>query len=70
MKPAEVTPLTALSLAELGRRAGIPAGVLNIVVGDAPAIGKLCRESRFLRSSFEKTRLTSLKEDRRSSSFG
>ena len=39
LKPAEVTPLTALALTELARRAGIPPGVVNIVVGDAPAIG-------------------------------
>jgi delta 1-pyrroline-5-carboxylate dehydrogenase len=39
LKPAESTPLTALALAELGHRAGIPNGVLNIVAGDAKAIG-------------------------------
>lgn len=39
LKPAEATPLTALALAELAHRAGIPEGVLNIVVGDAKAIG-------------------------------
>ena len=38
-KPAPETPLTALALAELADRAGIPAGVFNIVTGDAPAIG-------------------------------
>ena len=32
--------MTATALAELARRAGIPAGVLNIVVGDAKAIGE------------------------------
>lgn len=31
VKPAEATPLTALALAELGRQAGIPAGVFNVV---------------------------------------
>ena len=40
LKPAEATPLTALALAELGRRAGLPPGVLNIVVGEAKKIGK------------------------------
>ena len=41
LKPAEQTPLSALALAELADRAGIPAGVVNIVNGmDAPAIGK------------------------------
>ena len=39
LKPAEATPLTALALAELARRAGMPDGVLNIVVGDPAAIG-------------------------------
>lgn len=39
IKPAPETPLTALALAVLAERAGIPAGVLNIVTGDAPAIG-------------------------------
>jgi len=39
-KPAHQTPYSALAMAELGRRAGIPAGVLNIVTGkDAIAIG-------------------------------
>ncbi|NWA28635.1 NAD-dependent succinate-semialdehyde dehydrogenase [Pseudomonas gingeri] len=33
LKPASETPLSALALAELGERAGIPAGVLNIVPG-------------------------------------
>jgi succinate-semialdehyde dehydrogenase/glutarate-semialdehyde dehydrogenase len=39
VKPANETPFSALALAELAQRAGIPAGVLNIVTGDAPAIG-------------------------------
>lgn len=40
LKPAEQTPLSALVLAELAERAGIPAGVINIVNGmDAPAMG-------------------------------
>ncbi|WP_181449474.1 NAD-dependent succinate-semialdehyde dehydrogenase [Azospirillum thermophilum] len=40
VKPAEDTPLTALALAELAGRAGVPAGVLNIVMGSDPvAIG-------------------------------
>ena len=34
VKPASETPLSALALAELGERAGIPAGVLNIVTGN------------------------------------
>jgi succinate-semialdehyde dehydrogenase/glutarate-semialdehyde dehydrogenase len=42
LKPAEQTPLSALAIAELGLRAGVPAGVFNVVTGDAadaPAIG-------------------------------
>lgn len=42
LKPAEQTPLSALAIAELGRRVGVPAGVLSVVVGareDAAAIG-------------------------------
>ena len=34
LKPAEATPLTALLFAELAARAGLPAGVLNVVTGD------------------------------------
>ena len=41
LKPAEATPLTALALAELARRAGMPPGVLNIVVGEAKKIGEM-----------------------------
>ncbi len=40
VKPAPETPLTALTLGELSLRAGLPAGVLDILTGDAPAIGK------------------------------
>ena len=43
IKPAELTPLTALAAAELAIRAGIPAGVINILSADASnsiAIGK------------------------------
>jgi succinate-semialdehyde dehydrogenase / glutarate-semialdehyde dehydrogenase len=35
-KPAEATPLSALALVELANQAGLPAGVLNLVVADAP----------------------------------
>ncbi len=38
VKPAEATPLSALALAELAARAGIPAGVLNIVTTARPAV--------------------------------
>jgi succinate-semialdehyde dehydrogenase/glutarate-semialdehyde dehydrogenase len=40
VKPASQTPLTALALAELAERAGVPAGVFNVVTGnDTRAIG-------------------------------
>ena len=39
IKPAEDTPLSALALAVLAERAGLPAGVLNVVTGDAATIG-------------------------------
>ncbi len=38
-KPATQTPYSALALAELGFRAGLPAGVFNVVTGSAAAIG-------------------------------
>ncbi|MCL2524857.1 MAG: NAD-dependent succinate-semialdehyde dehydrogenase [Betaproteobacteria bacterium] len=39
VKPAEATPLTALALAVLAERAGLPTGVFNVVTGDPAAIG-------------------------------
>ena len=39
IKPAPQTPFSALAMAELASRAGIPAGVFNVVTGDAIAIG-------------------------------
>jgi succinate-semialdehyde dehydrogenase/glutarate-semialdehyde dehydrogenase len=41
VKPAPETPLTALALGVLAERAGLPAGVLNIITGDAKAIGEV-----------------------------
>lgn len=40
LKPAELTPLTALRLAELALEAGIPAGVLEVVVGKGSVVGQ------------------------------
>ncbi|WP_339250242.1 NAD-dependent succinate-semialdehyde dehydrogenase [Sporosarcina sp. FSL W8-0480] len=40
IKPAEQTPLTAIKLAQLAMAAGIPEGVINVVTGDAKAIGE------------------------------
>jgi acyl-CoA reductase-like NAD-dependent aldehyde dehydrogenase len=39
VKPAETTPLTALMLAELAHRAGLPRGVLNVVTGTGAEVG-------------------------------
>ena len=39
IKPATLTPLSALALAELAERAGIPKGVFNVVTGSAKEIG-------------------------------
>ena len=39
IKPATQTPYSALALAELADRAGIPAGIVNVVTGSASAIG-------------------------------
>lgn len=44
LKPAPETPFTALALAELGVRAGLPAGSLNVLTGDAEAIGDVLCE--------------------------
>ena len=52
IKPAELTPLSALALAELALRAGIPPGVINILTADADqsiAIGKTLCESPVVR---------------------
>jgi succinate-semialdehyde dehydrogenase/glutarate-semialdehyde dehydrogenase len=52
IKPAELTPLTALAAAELAIRAGIPAGVLNMVTADdqnSIAVGKVLCASDVVR---------------------
>jgi len=40
LKPASVTPLSALIIAEAAKAAGIPDGVLNVLPGPAPSSGK------------------------------
>lgn len=49
VKPSELTPLTALALAELSKRAGIPAGVLQVVTGDPNQIGRSLTQSDVVR---------------------
>jgi betaine-aldehyde dehydrogenase len=40
LKPAELTPLTALRFAQLAAEAGLPAGVVNVVVGPGSTVGQ------------------------------
>jgi succinate-semialdehyde dehydrogenase/glutarate-semialdehyde dehydrogenase len=49
LKPAELTPYSALALAELAQRAGIPDGVLNVVTGHPVAIGKELTSSKIVK---------------------
>ena len=52
-KPAPQTPFSALAMAELAARAGIPPGVFNVIPGDAEAIGgELCSNARVRKLSF------------------
>ncbi|MCG8619214.1 MAG: NAD-dependent succinate-semialdehyde dehydrogenase [Desulfobacterales bacterium] len=48
-KPAGYTPLSALALAELAHRAGIPAGVINVVAGSTRGIADALTESPVVR---------------------
>lgn len=49
VKPAELTPLTALYLGYLAFEAGIPKGVLNVVTGEADMIGKILTSHPYVR---------------------
>ncbi|MFP1724815.1 NAD-dependent succinate-semialdehyde dehydrogenase [Lonsdalea quercina] len=49
VKPAEQTPYTALALGELAVQAGIPAGVLQVITGEAPEVGKVLCDSPIVR---------------------
>ena len=40
LKPAELTPLTAIRLAELGREAGLPEGVFTVIPGRGSVVGE------------------------------
>lgn len=48
-KPAEDTPLTTLALAVLGAEAGLPDGILNVVIGEPETIGKRLMDSSVVR---------------------
>ncbi|QTD41982.1 NAD-dependent succinate-semialdehyde dehydrogenase [Sporosarcina sp. Te-1] len=53
IKPAEQTPLTAIKLAQLALDAGIPKGVINVVIGEAGAIGEAWqRDKRVTKLTF------------------
>ncbi|BBO92110.1 NAD-dependent succinate-semialdehyde dehydrogenase [Desulfosarcina ovata] len=49
VKPASQTPLTALALAELAQRAGIPKGVFNVVTGQSSVIGRVFTQNPLVR---------------------
>lgn len=50
VKPASATPYTALSLAALAEKAGLPPGVFNVVTGGAAKIGEAIIKSRDVRA--------------------
>ena len=53
LKPAAKTPYSALAMAELGERAGIPQGVFNVITGNSRAIGgELCANPTVRKLSF------------------
>ena len=45
MKPAQLTPLTAIHLTRLLEEAGVPAGVVNLVLGPGPRVGQALADS-------------------------
>lgn len=49
VKPAAQTPFSALALAELAHRAGVPAGIFNVITGKATAIGAAMTASPIVR---------------------
>ena len=49
VRPADLTPLTALALGVLAERAGVPAGVLQFVTGSSRVIGKVLTDSDVVR---------------------
>jgi len=60
VKPAPETPFSAIALAALAEKAGIPAGVFNVITGDAPKLATMLCESPHVRALDRKsTRLNS-----------
>lgn len=49
VRPADLTPLTALALAELANRAGVPAGVLQVITGPSSVVGGVLTASNTVR---------------------
>jgi succinate-semialdehyde dehydrogenase/glutarate-semialdehyde dehydrogenase len=49
LKPSPETPLSATSLMKIFQEAGLPDGTVNLVMGDAPAIGKVLTSSNVVR---------------------
>ena len=49
IKPATATPLSAFAMAELAQRAGVPAGVINVVCGSSSEIGDVLTSSPVIR---------------------
>jgi succinate-semialdehyde dehydrogenase/glutarate-semialdehyde dehydrogenase len=50
IKPATDTPLSANAMAELGARAGIPNGVLNVIVGEPRMVGEMITSSPIVKA--------------------
>lgn len=48
VRPADLTPLTALAIGELAQRAGIPAGVFQVITGSASKLGKVLTDSQIV----------------------
>lgn len=49
IKPSDITPYCAIALVHLADQAGIPRGVINLVTGDAPPIGKELTDNLMVR---------------------
>ncbi|MEQ8847254.1 aldehyde dehydrogenase family protein [Botrimarina sp.] len=49
VKPSEVTPLSALYVCHVAQRIGLPAGVINVVLGDGPSVGAPMPEHPLIR---------------------